>query len=206
MEPFGALPRKDKDPPDKQVPDNPPTAPLSHDDFSESQLSSFSDGWLSDMFDQDLSLDAESGVSVNAHPQPPLSEEVSGARRMPTAVIGPPVVGLALASQIGPSVRPPTHGSVKERFMAIIGSEIRQKELMSLRRGLFADILPPMRREEARTLSANLMGLNRRREIVLARLSNPIYVWAVLDEVLRFRTTPRDRESVLKHAKRFHRI
>jgi hypothetical protein len=120
--------------------------------------------------------------------QSPLNDEVLGAMPMPAAVRG---------HQIDP---------VRQRFIAIIGSEIRQKELMALRRGLFADILPPMDRQEKRVLSANLMGFNRFQEIILARLNDPAYVSAVLDEVLRCRTNPRDRELVLNHARRLDLI
>jgi hypothetical protein len=122
----------------------------------------------------------------------------------PMPVIGPPVVGLALASQIGPPVLPPTHGSVKQRFMAIIGSDPRQKELIAIRNGLFADILPPMGREEKRKLCENFLAFESRREEVLARLNNRAYVCAVLKEVLLCRTAERDRLFVLGHATRFH--
>jgi hypothetical protein len=61
----------------------------------------------------------------------------------------------------------------------IIGSEIRQKELMALRRGLFADVLPPMQREEKRKWSENLMTFEGHREEILGRLNDPVCVSAV---------------------------
>jgi hypothetical protein len=167
-----------------------------------------------DGIDQISSIHADSEISIletAPAPQPESGPQdlvegdlLSQVDTDPMPVIGPPVVNLALASQIGPPVVPPTHGPVRKRFKAIIGSEVRQKELIAIRNGLFADILPPMGREEKRKLCENLVAFESHREEVLARLNNPAYVYAVLNEVLLCRTAERDRLFVLGHAMRFH--
>jgi hypothetical protein len=94
---------------------------------------------------------------------------------------------------------------VRERFLAIIGSEIHLQELKALRQGLFADILPPMQRDEKRLWSKNLVTFERHREEILARLNNPFCVSVVLNEVLRCRSN-RQRMPIIMHAARGRRF
>jgi hypothetical protein len=81
----------------------------------------------------------------------------------------------------------------------IIGSEIRQKELIALRKGLFAKILPPMERQEKRLWAANLVTFESHYEAVLALLSVPVNVAAVLQVVLSLRNV-REQFPVRVHA------
>jgi hypothetical protein len=86
--------------------------------------------------------------------------------------------------------------SVVETIGDLIGTRIRQKELLLLRQGLFAAILPPTSRDERRLRPANARTFERFRESILPWLGNPNVTRQIVHMVLQARGN-REREVVL---------
>jgi hypothetical protein len=90
--------------------------------------------------------------------------------------------------------------SPSERIRELIGSDIRQKELITLQLGMFKDILPPPTREEKRSRTLNVASFDRHRDEVLALLDSPDIIREVLVVVFESRTQRSERNSLLAHA------
>jgi hypothetical protein len=95
---------------------------------------------------------------------------------------------------------------VESRFRAILGSTIRQQELIALRKGLFQKLLPELCRSERRTKAENLRLFERHRDIVLAILESPLAVQEVMEVASRHRTSEKDARELLFHFKMIHAI
>jgi hypothetical protein len=150
---------------------------------------------------EDESEDLGPGLSVHLDdqvPPSPMADVISDRELSPLSDVQQP----GLDEEGYPTVRQ-SAGSVRERFLAILGSEIHQSTLKALREGLFKDILPPMQRNEKRKWCENLMAFESHRERVLARLDDPACVRAVVHMVLNG-PNERQRESVFAHATKHH--
>jgi hypothetical protein len=91
------------------------------------------------------------------------------------------------------------HGTVLERLKCIIGSEIRQNELITLRRGLFKDILPQMTRDEKRNKSINVSCLEGHRIELLSLLDRQVVIRQVLHIVYESRQKVQEQRELFAH-------
>jgi hypothetical protein len=90
-------------------------------------------------------------------------------------------------------------GSVERRLCALIGDGARQSELISLRKGLFKHLMPPLTRREKRTKSANLETFEGFREALLAVLDTPEGVAAVVEVACANRIRDHERFALQAH-------
>jgi DNA-binding TFAR19-related protein (PDSD5 family) len=110
--------------------------------------------------------------------------------------------------------RPPAFGkrdgdsnaypTVMDRLTAIIGSEIRQSELIKLRKQLFLSILGPPNRAEKRLKQANVDAFEAHRSQILETLNTPSAIATVTKIAMEHRSRAFEREMVLMHALRVH--
>jgi hypothetical protein len=96
--------------------------------------------------------------------------------------------------------------TVESRLNDIVGSPIRQHELIALRKGLFEHLLPKLSRSECRKKADNLTIFEKHREIVLAILESAPGVQEVMDVASRHRASERDWRQLLFHLKTIHAI
>jgi hypothetical protein len=94
--------------------------------------------------------------------------------------------------------------SVAARFRGILGNDICQNELISLRQGLFKDILPPLTRDEKRTKTSHLMTFESHRSEVLAVLETPVGITQVIEAAFRNRKNGRTLEALKMHIFHVH--
>jgi hypothetical protein len=91
-------------------------------------------------------------------------------------------------------------GSVEGRFRAIIGANVRQSELISIRQGsLFKDILPKLTRGEKRTKTLNLATFESCRAKVLEVLECPGAIAEVVRVALEGRAKVLEKQALLMH-------
>jgi hypothetical protein len=89
--------------------------------------------------------------------------------------------------------------SVEARLSAIIGDSVRQIELISLRQGLFNEVMPPLTRPEKRTKGANLATFESCRDALLPILDTPAGIARVVEVALANRTNDRERLALKLH-------
>jgi hypothetical protein len=94
----------------------------------------------------------------------------------------------------------PAPVSAIEKLSSVIGSEIRQSELLSLRSPVFAQILGRPTRSECRLKEANEAAFEAHRSEIISILDNPAVVTEVTRIALRNRTKLAEREAVLMAA------
>jgi hypothetical protein len=90
-------------------------------------------------------------------------------------------------------------GSVRARFRAIIGDDIRQTELIVLHQDLFWHVLPPLSRREKRTKTYHLMTFEEHRVEVLDILDTEDGIARVVEAALASRVNEREWRAVLSH-------
>jgi hypothetical protein len=93
-------------------------------------------------------------------------------------------------------------GTVEDRFKAILGTDIEQNELSTLRKGLFSGVLAPPGRGEKRSKAAMLSSYEANRQAVLAILDRPEAILHVVQVAARLRgQKPRKskRDNLLMH-------
>jgi hypothetical protein len=92
--------------------------------------------------------------------------------------------------------------SVIERLNCIIGSEIRQTELMILRNGLFYGIMGRATRTEKRLKVSNAAAFEAHRPELMVLLERPGIMAAIRQIAIEHRSKAVEKEMVLMHA--FH--
>jgi hypothetical protein len=108
---------------------------------------------------------------------------------------------LALSTRIPTAVHRPRACtlSVIDRLNSIIGSEVRQSELLTLRKTLFADILGKPSRSECRLKVANVAAFEAHRGEIMEMLDNRAVLASVTRIALRNRSKMAEKETVLMH-------
>jgi hypothetical protein len=96
-----------------------------------------------------------------------------------------------------PHPLPMPHRWVAERLASLVGFQLSQRELLTLRNGLFRNVMPPASRGEKRSKLLNMQTFERLAESVLLILESRNAVAEILRVVLASRGRQSDREKVL---------
>jgi hypothetical protein len=90
--------------------------------------------------------------------------------------------------------------TVIKRLNAIIGAEVRQADLLRLRKTAFAEILGRPTRSEARVRLANESVYEAHKSEILPLLDDPNVIREIIRVALSNRTKQAEKEAVEKHA------
>jgi hypothetical protein len=90
--------------------------------------------------------------------------------------------------------------SVIDKLSSIIGAEIRQCELLTLRKTIFADILGRPSRSECRLKTANAAAFEAHASEIMATLENRTVMVSVMRVALKSRSKVAEKQTLLMHA------
>jgi hypothetical protein len=110
----------------------------------------------------------------------------------PSANVTPEEIPMASTESKGSPPATVIQGRVEARLAAILGTPIRQRELISLREGLFARVLPRLQRDERRRKSSNMLVFESHQHAVLAVLESSVAMQQVVNIALAMRKGKRD--------------
>jgi hypothetical protein len=98
-----------------------------------------------------------------------------------------------------PLVATRSAGTVAARFRAMLGSDLRQDELLTLRRGLMESLFPAPNRDEKRMKAVMVASWEAKKHEVLAVLDRPEAIREGLRVAAEVRVKQRDQHQLWGH-------